>query len=728
MDLKEVLQISDRDIPRTFVRLELTDGRNHWKSDYRLDHYAPGNRSFERMNDFDEYQFSQIFKEMKIDRRLPNNYEIPKESLFLIFARIEKGYDKYLFVGYRRGNKSEDEFVNEPTLDALLGHVYIDFRKQDAADVLSSGKAANRLQLFSFEAVNQKAKVNKDEFTYPYDNPDVRKANFEKWLGENLSGDRGTNSWIGFVSPTEKAHEAVDLLEFPEYRNLHADIESVVNDFKPIFGISDSSRMHDFIENLGIVTTDPDNQDSLGGDYSDFYSSAQKYYEYLATGNKQEFTQYGVYSPSKEKEEGKDTRELDAAKEGQNSNGGSREKDEVSERQKSISEMSNVTEQTDDNGEEFQEDKREKEEILKKAETMARMPNHPIKNLSYNTVWFGAPGTGKSHSLNKIVKSCFGDRSERVTFYADYQHADFVGTYKPVMQETGIQYCFVPGPFIRVLERALNDPGNNYALVIEELNRAETASVFGELFQLLDRDGDGVSWYPVSVSVDCSKYLSGSGLSHNAIAKRVLRNLVSKCMELEENQLAGWEECTRIVLPGNMYILATMNSADQGVYLLDTAFKRRWNFKYIDIDAGENDMSSKEKSQNEWWTWRKKINTLLRNCGVSEDKQLGPFFLDNAAQDGLLENPDSLFNEAMKSKVIMYLFEDAARYNREDVFNVSDILKESGDTLAENVRGSRSDRLSLSMLFRYWDSHHYEVFNNPKDAGANDETSDSSQE
>lgn len=313
--------------------------------------------------------------------------------------------------------------------------------------------------------------------------------------------------------------------------------------------------------------------------------------------------------------------------------------------------------------------------------------------ISHNLIYFGAPGTGKSYQLNELVKNYFTNRYERITFYADYLHSQFVGSYKPitVTNRSGkdistIEYQFRPGPFTRVLIRALNDPNQPYALVIEELNRAEAASVFGDAFQLLDRNDEGQSEYAITVSEDLREYLSH---------KEAASEPTSLTTEGRDNlqRLTGQDDCSQIAIPSNMYILATMNSADQGVFPLDTAFKRRWNFKYVSIDEGKDIIKDQD-----WVTkYRIAINENLLNADIPEDKQMGPFFLGNIN----LEFGTPEFDEAMKNKVIMYLFEDAAKYHPTKIFNTEVI----NGTLSETGK-----KLSLQKLFDAWDKINYGIF------------------
>ena len=272
------------------------------------------------------------------------------------------------------------------------------------------------------------------------------------------------------------------------------------------------------------------------------------------------------------------------------------------------------------------------------------------------------------HNKDNPVK-----RFERVTFHPDYSYSQFVGTYKPVKsQENGnpISYEYVPGPFIRVLVKAIKNPQKPFLLLIEEINRANVAAVFGDVFQLLDRGSDGFSLYPVEANEDLKNYLSSVGI-----------------------------EATTISIPSNMYIWATMNSADQGVFPMDTAFKRRWEFEYIGINSNEEDMkdstvilgSGKFARKIRWNDLRKAINDYLAEIGINEDKQLGPYFIGRkivVPERGSVIDP-KVFNEVFKNKVIMYLFDDAAKQRRESVFAGIEGVKNRYSAICEafDIRG-----------------------------------------
>ena len=274
---------------------------------------------------------------------------------------------------------------------------------------------------------------------------------------------------------------------------------------------------------------------------------------------------------------------------------------------------------------------------------------------AHNRIIFGAPGTGKSFKLNEDQMDLLKDGGgfERVTFHPDYSYAHFVGTYKPVSNESGeISYEYVPGPFMRTyvaaMKSANSDNPKPYLLIIEEINRANVAGVFGDVFQLLDRNSENISEYPIQTSEDMRKYLI--------------------------KELGGDSTLyTEIKIPDNMFIWATMNSADQGVYPMDTAFKRRWNFTYLGINDNEEGILEKEVSigsgeyerRVKWNELRKAINIeLLEKCKVNEDKLLGPYFITK----NYLENNEE-FVKVFKNKIIMYLFDDAAKHQRSIIFS-----------------------------------------------------------
>lgn len=300
-------------------------------------------------------------------------------------------------------------------------------------------------------------------------------------------------------------------------------------------------------------------------------------------------------------------------------------------------------------------------------------------DLPWNLIVFGAPGTGKSHDLNLKAKANFPNPGQitRVTFHPEYTYAQFVGSYKPFVvpdedptkslnqqfRDSKITYHYEFGPFLETYVQALLHPTVQYVLLIEELNRANPAAAFGDVFQLLDRDASGRSKYPVATSNDMRGEL-WKRLYESTYFEEGDETL--RRYNKEEASAASKE----LSLPPNMYLWATMNSADQGVYPMDTAFKRRWSFEYKGINHGyeairdvEVPLGSDGHMVN-WDDLRRKINELLLDeCKVNEDKLLGPFFIAPEA----LEDPEE-FATAFKDKVLLYLCEDAAKMKRPLLF------------------------------------------------------------
>lgn len=274
-----------------------------------------------------------------------------------------------------------------------------------------------------------------------------------------------------------------------------------------------------------------------------------------------------------------------------------------------------------------------------------------------NLIVYGAPGTGKSRFLEERY-GC-EQTTRRVVFHSEYTYYDFVGVYKPTpiykqndsnffsltgqVIKTGepfIDYKFVPGPFIKVLINAWLDPENMHTLLIEEINRADAASVFGEIFQLLDRSPEGVSEYKLKPQEDLMSYiLSIEGLSP------ILKD--------------------GIYLPSNMNIVATMNSSDQGVKPMDSAFKRRWSFYYIKINTkgtAHEKVNIRYAGQNiHWGDFVGLVNKKLCNeiYRLDEDKLIGPYFI----------KPSEIKNNNAIDKLLLYLWDDLLRHCRKSFFN-----------------------------------------------------------
>ena len=384
----------------------------------------------------------------------------------------------------------------------------------------------------------------------------------------------------------------------------------------------------------------------------------------------------------------------------------------------------------------------------------------PKNSLPLQQIFYGAPGTGKSHKVNKEIQNTSNALIFRTTFHPDSDYSTFVGAYKPTMksadrlysadelidklseiktlghtypchkfaakywyslkglsaadikrivvacdfpesmtvevgkgiaigeemakhvQNDKIVYSFVPQAFLKAYVAAWQNPEQPVFLVIEEINRGNCAQIFGDIFQLLDRK-DGVSEYPIKADQDIRDYLAKEFAGY----------------DLEANILSGEE----LVLPANLHIWATMNTSDQSLFPIDSAFKRRWDWKYMPIhDAGENWTIALSDVEYDWWDFVENINNVIGNMTSSEDKQLGYFFCK--ACNGKIDA------EKFVNKVVFYLWNDVfkdyelsdkAFQDGEGKLTFNKFYTPSGDaneatikTLMENLGVSTSDLIS----------------------------------
>ncbi len=276
---------------------------------------------------------------------------------------------------------------------------------------------------------------------------------------------------------------------------------------------------------------------------------------------------------------------------------------------------------------------------------------------SLQRIYYGAPGTGKSHTVNEITS---GKSVVRTTFHPDSDYSTFVGCYKPTtievamrdvtgkiiyengkqVTETRIVYDFVPQAFIKAYIRAWENYPTPQYLVIEEINRGNCAQIFGDIFQLLDRDGNGFSEYPIDSDEDIKKHIAGRGLK------------LEGCELLDEQTRKSICNGEIMLLPNNLRILATMNTSDQSLFPIDSAFKRRWDWVYVPI-AEVPEMKWRIVVGNKeygWWNFLEAINKQIGATTNSEDKKLGYFFCQ--AKNNVIDA------ETFVSKVLFYLWND----------------------------------------------------------------------
>lgn len=266
----------------------------------------------------------------------------------------------------------------------------------------------------------------------------------------------------------------------------------------------------------------------------------------------------------------------------------------------------------------------------------------PVSISGANIIYYGAPGTGKSHKLDELIKK-ENTNTFRVTLHPEYTYSDFVGQLLPVSKKANdgndkytVSYEFVPGIFTIALKEAINNPDRSVYLILEELSRANVAAVFGDLFQLLDRK-NGISEYPID-NPDISKIVYGKANTDQDTYKK-------------------------IYIPNNLSILATVNTSDQNVYPMDTAFKRRFEWRYVSTDYGSNSEDFKDNNNptidvgnNIRVTWDnlyKGLNSfIVGELGLNEDKQIGPYFIKFEGANG------DKAHDLVKDKLLQYLWED----------------------------------------------------------------------
>lgn len=312
-------------------------------------------------------------------------------------------------------------------------------------------------------------------------------------------------------------------------------------------------------------------------------------------------------------------------------------------------------------------------------------PSHFSSDSTHKTsqlIYYGVPGCGKSNKIYETLKDVADFNKIRTVFHPEYTNADFIGQILPKTDEEKISYKFTPGPFTEILQRAYQKPEEHFYLIIEEINRGNAAAIFGDVFQLLDRNNNGESQYSIH-NKDIGEYLQRD----------------------------------EIRLPPNLSIIATMNTSDQNVFTLDNAFQRRfdmvlvrsgvtrkptvnhpssnpddYNFELNDKNIQNQFNATIEGTDISWgifWDWINfKITETLRGLSSTEDKRLGLWFVKNAGG----KIPRKIFAE----KVLKYLWDDAFKFKRKEIFS-NDIL--SLESLISAVEDSTDENI-LSRIFK----------------------------
>lgn len=302
----------------------------------------------------------------------------------------------------------------------------------------------------------------------------------------------------------------------------------------------------------------------------------------------------------------------------------------------------------------------------------------PSLDYPLQKIYFGAPGTGKSHEINML---CAKHENYRTTFHPDTDYASFVGSYKPITElvprytymgaqaiavkdeegkpiiDTKISYRYVFQSFLKAYVAAwkeqMNEVPKPVFLIIEEINRGNCAQIFGDIFQLLDRNAAGFSDYPIVADDDRAKELKREFAELSIVNSEGINNLYEGGKDVVGSVLKG----EKLLLPNNMFIWATMNTSDQSLFPIDSAFKRRWDWKYVKIkDADEKyKISFSNGHEYDWWAFVDTINKRIEGGEIQqEDKKLGYFFVKAKEQS----DKKIITAEAFLSKVIFYLYND----------------------------------------------------------------------
>jgi len=384
----------------------------------------------------------------------------------------------------------------------------------------------------------------------------------------------------------------------------------------------------------------------------------------------------------------------------------------------------------------------------------------PLIEEPLQIIYYGAPGTGKSHKIDNDPHVT-DENTIRTTFHPDSDYSTFVGAYKPTMApmpvnafvgttvhhaknadnekayEKKIVYKYVPQAFLKAYVAAWSDLDNPHFLVIEEINRGNCAQIFGDLFQLLDRNNTGSSSYAIHADEDITQFLAEdkngfANLSEeqkDAIRSFVLIKDSGKAEAIGDAILSG----KKLLLPPNLYIWATMNTSDQSLFPIDSAFKRRWNWEYMPIDYDAMNWQFEAGGKRYLWSdFLKKMNPLIYNLTQSSDKQMGYFFAkaDKKTDDTLTEN-NLISEKIFLNKVLFYLWTDVLKdfeagdkifrdEEKGQMYQFSDFFPTTNGKLVEFV-----DKLELPEVGTVEKDNDEVNFDSPNDSELNDNNGNS---
>ncbi len=351
-------------------------------------------------------------------------------------------------------------------------------------------------------------------------------------------------------------------------------------------------------------------------------------------------------------------------------------------------------------------DAKELNDLLSKKKTEEIKSIKYIKDFS-QTIYYGVPGCGKSNQIDKKTEKLPDEQKMRVVFHPEYTNADFVGQILPTNVDGNIEYKFKPGPLSKILRRAYLHPNKEYYLIVEEINRGNAAAIFGEYFQLLDR-------IATKKEVSANSYTYTEGWSSYSIENEFINwyireNLYADAKHKLENEDDGiakksddesqksieignlhFSSNIGIRLPPNLSILATMNTSDQNVFILDSAFQRRWDMVLVKNEFGKAETEEEQKnidqqktaliegSKIKWETFQKTVNDKIsqfskeNNFSSMIDKRLGCWFVKAVPDENHANGNYIITEDSFKHKILKYLWDDAFKFSHEDNFEAAD--------------------------------------------------------
>lgn len=334
-------------------------------------------------------------------------------------------------------------------------------------------------------------------------------------------------------------------------------------------------------------------------------------------------------------------------------------------------------------------------QIIRSQSNTKHIANHHHAKFPLQQIYYGAPGTGKSYEINNFTKIY---STIRTTFHPDSDYSTFVGAYKPVMQKVdlrdlsghiveGVQedrivYTFVKQAFLKAYLGAWQkyakggETAEPQFLVIEEINRGNCAQIFGDLFQLLDRSDNGFSTYPIEADSDLQNEIREAfadggeyALENELDVDDAVDGYTSNYGKTLSDDIKNGRV---LLLPNNLYIWATMNTSDQSLFPIDSAFKRRWDWRYVKIaDAGKGWKIKCGTEYCDWWTFVEEINKKIAKETSSDDKKLGYFFCKPD------KNGNTISEDKFVGKVLFYLWNDVFKDGDTSLFKVGENTEEA---------------------------------------------------